>query len=115
MERLFLVKEVKRSQFNFHTSTGEKVKRDKVEITLGYYKLKSPYGQPTQAFMEYLLVSLFDIEALNWDSPVGSMVVAEVSFGVNETTPQENRESRRYMYCLLKRYAKVYEDQYGQY
>lgn len=115
MERLFLVKEVKRSQFNFTTPKGEKVKRDKVEITLGYHKLKSPYGQPTQVFMEYLVVSLFDLEALDWNCPEGSMVVAELSFGVNETTNQNNNETRRYMYCLLKRYAKVYEDQYGQY
>lgn len=115
MERLFLVKEVKRSQFNFTTPKGEKVKRDKVEITLGYHKLKSPYGQPTQVFMEYLVVSLFDLEALDWNCPEGSMVVGEVSFGVNETINQNNNETRRYLYCLLKRYAKVYEDQYGQY
>ena len=114
MERLFLVKEVKRSQFNHNMSNGT-VLRDKVEITLGYYKLKSPYGQPTQVYMEYMLVSLFDAEARSWDTPEGSMVVAEVSFGVNDSTSQENKVSRRYMYCLLKRYAKVYEDQYGQY
>ena len=114
MERLFLVKEVKRSQFNHNMSNGT-VLRDKVEITLGYHKLKSPYGQPTQVFMEYLMVNLYDAEARSWDTPEGSMLVAEVAFGVNETTNQNNNETRRYMYCLLKRYAKVYEDQYGQY